>query len=125
MNPRRLAGTSLPVYLRLREHDRQAGTFGHLASGRHLEEVREGELVAVTRQGDVLRLSPHKLDLEEIEQQLADVQRAWTCYHRRQSKRSNPMDADQVRKFCDIAAELAVPLASTLVRRIAPGAACN
>ena len=35
---------------------------------------RSATLAAVTRRGDVFRLNPHKLDLAEIEQRLADVQ---------------------------------------------------
>lgn len=58
----------------LREHDRAAGTFDEAASGRRFADLMAGDFAAVTRQGDVFRLSPQKLDFEEIEQRLADVQ---------------------------------------------------
>jgi hypothetical protein len=58
----------------LRDVDRAAGEVGDIASGRHFADLIEGDLAAVTRQGDVFRLSPQKLDFEEIEQRLADVQ---------------------------------------------------
>ena len=58
----------------LREVDRAAGTFDELASGRRFADLIEGDFAIVTRQGDVFRLSPQKLDFEEIEQRLADVQ---------------------------------------------------
>jgi hypothetical protein len=41
---------------------------------RHLARVAEGDFAAITRQGDVFRLSPHKLDFEEIDQRLLDTQ---------------------------------------------------
>ena len=58
----------------LRNDDRLAAATGIEAPGRHYAEVIEGDLVAVTRQGEVFRLSPYKLDFSEIEQRLADVQ---------------------------------------------------
>jgi hypothetical protein len=58
----------------LREADRAAGTYDEQASGRRFAEIKTGELAAVTRQGDVFRVSPQKLDFDEIEQRLADVQ---------------------------------------------------
>ena len=58
----------------LREADRAAGTFDEQASGRRFAEIKTGELATVTRNGDVFRLSPQKLDFEDIEQRLADVQ---------------------------------------------------
>ena len=58
----------------LRDADRAAGTYDEQASGRRFADIHAGELAAVTRQGDVFRLSPQKLDFEEIEQRLADVQ---------------------------------------------------
>lgn len=41
---------------------------------RYLGRVAEGDFAAVTRHGDVFRISPHKLDFEEIEQRLLDTQ---------------------------------------------------
>jgi hypothetical protein len=43
-------------------------------AGLSVADFMEGDFAAVTRQGDVFRLSPQKLDLEEIEQRLLDVQ---------------------------------------------------
>jgi hypothetical protein len=58
----------------LRAADLFAGTMGETASGNRFADIIPGDLAAVTRQGDVFRLSPQKLDFEEIEQRLADVQ---------------------------------------------------
>ncbi|MGE0565856.1 MAG: relaxase/mobilization nuclease domain-containing protein [Pseudolabrys sp.] len=41
---------------------------------RYFGAVAEGELAAVTRQGDVFRLSPHKVDYAEIKQRLGDTE---------------------------------------------------
>ncbi|MGE0290451.1 MAG: relaxase/mobilization nuclease domain-containing protein [Bradyrhizobium sp.] len=41
---------------------------------RYFGAVAEGELAAVTRQGDVFQLSPHKVDYAEIEQRLGDTE---------------------------------------------------
>src|SRR5271166_144653 len=43
-------------------------------TARHFATLQAGDFAAVTRSGDVFRLNPHKLDLEDIEQRLADVQ---------------------------------------------------
>ncbi|MGE0280196.1 MAG: MobQ family relaxase [Rhizobiaceae bacterium] len=70
----RVTATDERALAALRLADIEAGTTGELASGRRFAEVLPGDLAAVTRQGDVFRLSPQKLDFEEIEQRLADVQ---------------------------------------------------
>jgi hypothetical protein len=41
---------------------------------RHFAALTEGDYAAVTRSGDVFRLNPNAVDLEEAEQRLADVQ---------------------------------------------------
>ena len=58
----------------LRRQDELAGMAGFEASGRHYARLEIGDLAAVTRAGDVFRLSPRKLDAAEIEQRLADTQ---------------------------------------------------
>jgi hypothetical protein len=39
-----------------------------------LPEILQGDYAAVSRQGEVFRLSPQKIDFIEVEQRLADVQ---------------------------------------------------
>jgi Relaxase/Mobilisation nuclease domain len=57
----------------LRAEDVSATAIGEI-SGRRFAYLLEGDFAAVTRQGNVFQLSPRKLDLEEIEQRLADVE---------------------------------------------------
>ena len=70
----RATSTDVQALEALHTSDFLAGTTGEPASGRRFADLIEGDFAAVTRQGDVIRLSPHKLALEEIEQRLADVQ---------------------------------------------------
>lgn len=70
----RVTARDVEALAALRTADTEAGTTGTLASGRCFADVIEGDLAAVTRQGDVFRLSPQKLDFDEIENRLADVQ---------------------------------------------------
>jgi hypothetical protein len=59
----------------LRRDDELAASSGAETTGRRFAALEIGEFAAVTKSGDVFRLNPHKLDLAEIEQRLADVQR--------------------------------------------------
>ncbi len=54
----------------LRQDDQLAAAAGIEASGRRFAMLEIGDVAAVTRGGDVFQLSPHKLDLTEIEQRL-------------------------------------------------------
>jgi hypothetical protein len=58
----------------LRNDDGLAAAAGIEATGRHYPQLIEGDLAALTRHGEVFRLSPQKLDFSEIDQRLADVQ---------------------------------------------------
>jgi Relaxase/Mobilisation nuclease domain len=51
-----------------------AQTEGEPITARHYATLLPGDFAAVNQQGDVFRLSPQKLDLEDIEQRLADTQ---------------------------------------------------
>ena len=51
-----------------------AQTEAEPVNARHFATLQPGDFAAVNAQGDVFRLSPHKLDLEDIEQRLADTQ---------------------------------------------------
>ena len=70
----RVTGNDLNMIEAVRTADAEAGTIGALASGHRFADLMEGDFAVVTRAGDVFRLSPQKLDLEEIEQRLLDVQ---------------------------------------------------
>jgi hypothetical protein len=58
--------------LREQEGFDRAGGLAH--KPHYFAPLQVGDFAAVTRAGDVFRLSPQKLDLTEIEQRLADVQ---------------------------------------------------
>jgi len=58
----------------LRHDDQLAAASGIEMSGRYFARLEIGDLAAVTKSGDVFRLSPHQLDVVEIDQRLADVQ---------------------------------------------------
>jgi MobA/MobL family protein len=47
---------------------------GEATDSRHFATLQAGEIGAVTRNGDVFRLNPFALDLDEAEQRLADTQ---------------------------------------------------
>jgi len=70
----RVSAADVSALAALRDDDRLAAAAGLQAAGRHFAELMVGDFAAVTRQGDVIRLSPQKLDLIDIEQRLADVQ---------------------------------------------------
>jgi len=70
----RATGADLQALDALRHDDELAAASGIEATGRHYARLEIGDVAAVTRSGDVFRLSPHQLDLTEIEQRLGDVQ---------------------------------------------------
>jgi hypothetical protein len=62
----------------LRQDAALAGIVAHTEAepitARHFDTLQPGDFAAVNAQGDVFRLNPHKLDLDDIEQRLADTQ---------------------------------------------------
>ena len=56
------------------EFARLASDVGHEArKSRHFDKLEVGELAAVDKRGNVYRLNPHRLDLEDIEARLIDA----------------------------------------------------
>jgi hypothetical protein len=72
----RTTAADLTALAALRRNDELAAATGLEASAlRFAKNLEIGDFAAVTRRGNVYRLNPHKLDLKEIEQRLADTQR--------------------------------------------------